>query len=375
MIEGVERALIVGGGIGGIAAAIALLKRGVNVEIAEINQNWTVYGAGLTITGPTLRAFRDLGLLDLIAEHGFFSKAAHYYLFDGTHMGVGEETPIELGLPAAGGIMRPKLHQIMVETVRALGATVRLGVAVERLEEHSEKVDVTFTDGNFGTYDLVIGADGIYSKLRDILFEHPVKPVYTGQMSWRVVAPRPADMYTSKFYFGHANIGGIIPCSKREVYAWVLSPRAEMERIAPADQPQVIKDMLGDFGGHIGEIRDGISEDSSIVQRPFEYALQPLPWHKGRIVLIGDAIHATTPHLASGAGMAVEDALVLATELEKASGNVEEALTAFEFRRFKRCKLVVESSLEICNHQLAQAPSNQIGAKMAAAMHRLAEPI
>lgn len=375
MIQGIEKVLVVGGGIGGIAAAIALLKRGVSVDIAEINPDWTVYGAGLTITGPTLRAFRDLGLLDAIETHGFLSRGSHHYLYDGTLLAESDATPVEAGLPSAGGIMRPKLHQIMIEEVQSLGAKVRLGVTLDTFVEQDDGMEVHFTDGDSARYDLVVGADGIYSKLRGKLFDNPVEPVYSGQMSWRVIAPRPAEMNVGKFYFGHANVGGIVPCSQDEVYGFVLSAVPDPRRISAAEQPAVIKEMLRDFGGHMAEIRDGVTEDSSIVQRPFEYALQPLPWHKGRIVLIGDAVHATTPHLASGAGIAVEDALVLAQELEKAGGNVEGGLQAFEQRRFERCKMVIDSSVEICNRQLAGAPSQEIGQLMGKAMHRLGEAI
>ena len=133
--------------------------------------------------------------------------------------------------------------------------------------------------------------------------------------------------------------------------------------------------LLQDFGGLMGEIRDGITRDSSIVQRPFDYALQPLPWHKGRVVLIGDAVHATTAHLASGAGIAVEDALVLTQELARANGDIEGALAAFEDRRYERCKFVVESSVGICRAQLAHAPAPEIGQLMGRAMHKLAEKI
>jgi 2-polyprenyl-6-methoxyphenol hydroxylase-like FAD-dependent oxidoreductase len=271
--------------------------------------------------------------------------------------------------------MRPKLHQIMANEVRRLGAVVRLGATVETLDQRGEGVDVRFSDGGEGQYDLVIGADGIYSKVRGMLFEESVEPVYTGQMSWRVVSPRPADMDVSHFYFGHENIGGTVPCSPTEVYSFVLNPEPNPRRIPEAEKASVLKGLLADFGGDMARVRDGITDESSIVQRPFEYALQPLPWHKGRVVLLGDAVHATTAHLASGAGIAVEDGIVLAQELERAGGDVEAGLLAFEQRRFERCRFVVESSVGICKRQLEHAPAQEIGMRMGQAMHRLAETI
>jgi 2-polyprenyl-6-methoxyphenol hydroxylase-like FAD-dependent oxidoreductase len=125
----------------------------------------------------------------------------------------------------------------------------------------------------------------------------------------------------------------------------------------------------------MAELRDGISAKSSIVARPFESAIQPRPWNVGRVVLIGDAAHATTPHLASGAGMAVEDAIVLADEITRHGDDVPVALAAFTERRFERCRLIVESSVSIGERQLAHARADEIGMLMGKAMHALAQPI
>ena len=101
------KALIVGGGIGGMACAITLGKLGVPVDLIDIDPDWKVYGTGLTITGPTLRAFRDLGLLEAIGEAGYLSRGGRMFLFNGTFLGENIEQPVEPGLPSAGGIMRP----------------------------------------------------------------------------------------------------------------------------------------------------------------------------------------------------------------------------------------------------------------------------
>lgn len=375
MIANVDRALIIGGGIGGLASGIALARQGVHVDMIEIGPKWKAYGAGITITGPTLRAFRDLGLFDAIAQKGFFAVGGEMYLYDGTLLSKSVVPPIEPGFPSSGGIMRPELHQIMADEALGLGLNVRIGVEATALAQTADAVEVTFSDGTGGSYPLVVGADGIYSKTREMLFgEAAAKPVYTGQMSWRVVAPRPAEMNVAQFFFGHQHVAGITPCSQSEVYAFILYPEAEPHRIPDENKVAFVRNLLTDFGGSIAVIRDGITEDSSLVQRPFEYLWQPRPWHVGRIVLIGDAVHATTPHLASGAGMAVEDGIVLAQELERAD-DVAGALAAFTERRYERCKLVVDSSVGIASRQLEGAPADEIGMRMGQAMQRLAEPI
>lgn len=370
-----KSALIVGGGIGGMATAITLRRVGWSVELIDIDPDWKVYGAGLTITGSTLRAFRDLGLLDAIGREGFFSKGRRYYRFDGTFIGDNDETPVEDDLPSSGGIMRPKLHQIMSGEVRSLGTVVRLGISVQRVEQDGQGVSVRFSDGSEGRYDLLVGADGIYSDIRATLFPDPAKPVYSGQMSWRVVAERKPDMERGEFYFGHERVGGITPCSQSEVYAWTLHPEPNPTRMPAEEQPAVLRGLLAHFGGPMADVREKIGPDSSILRRPFEHMIQPAPWNIGRVVLIGDAAHATTPHLASGAGMAVEDALVLADELQKSDGHVPVALDAFTERRFERCRFVVESSVEIGRRQLEGAPADELSERMAKAMERLAEPI
>ena len=252
---------------------------------------------------------------------------------------------------------------------------MRIGVIASEFDQAVDEVKVSFSDGTTGNYDLVIGAYGIYSDTRRQLFGDNAGLTYTGQMSWRVVAPRPAGMDVAHFFFGHQNIGGIIPCSDDEVYAFVLNPDPDPKRVPDEEKGAVLRGLLKDFGGTLGEIREGIGPQSSIVQRPFEYAFQPRPWHQGRIVLIGDAAHATTPHLASGAGMAVEDALVLADELQKHAWNVPTALEAFTERRHDRCKFIVDESTAISKRQLEGAPPDEIGMRMGQAMHRLAEPV
>ena len=157
MAEVPHHVLVIGGGIGGMAAAIALAKLGSRVEIIEKGPEWKVYGAGLTITGPTLRAFRDLGLFDAIAKHGAFAKGGQIYLFDGTLLTESATPAIEEGLPASGGIMRPKLHQIMTEEVARLGIDVRIGVIASEFDQAVDEVKVSFSDGTTGNYDLVIG--------------------------------------------------------------------------------------------------------------------------------------------------------------------------------------------------------------------------
>lgn len=375
MIEGLQRVLIVGGGIGGMAAAICFRRQNIAVDLIDLDPEWRVYGAGITIIGPTLRAYRQIGLLDKIREVGAVSNGTRLYHFSGAHIADMDEPALEQGLPATGGILRPVLHRIMSTEVKQLGTSVRLGLTVDALSQDDSGVDVTFSDGTSGRYGLVLGADGINSKVRSLVFPDAVKPYYTGQGSWRILAKRPEGLNKIEYYVGHRNVVGITPISAELVYVFMLNTDPQRTWIEPEDQPAKVRELLADFGGNIAPIRATVGPESSVVYRPLDTALQPKPWYDGRIVLVGDAAHATTPHLACGAGIAVEDALVLTDELARNAPDIEAGLAAFVARRFERCRYVLETSVAIGNAQIAGAPSQEISSMIGKALHHLAAEI
>ncbi|MDE1915323.1 MAG: FAD-dependent monooxygenase [Sphingomonadales bacterium] len=373
IISSVQEALIVGGGIGGMAAAIALSERGVKVEIIDLDPQWRVYGAGITITGPTLRAYRRLGLLEEIKQQGAITTRNRLFRYDGTHLKDLDEPVIEEGLPATGGIMRPVLHRIMQQRVQALGIKVRLGLTVTALDNRGGGVDVTFSDGSTGHVDLVVGADSVFSTVRDIAFPHMAPPEPTGQGCWRISIRRPPGLTEGEFYLGHDNPAGITVCAADSVYMWMLTPHVERERFLTDDELyEELQRLLADFGGNAGWIRDNMTRQDWINYRPLAAALQPRSWSHGRIVLLGDAVHATTPHLASGAGMAVESGIVLAEELA-AHDRVEDGLLAYQERRYPRCKDVIDSSISLGRLQLEHGDARDHARILEGALSRLNE--
>ncbi|WP_285018984.1 FAD-dependent monooxygenase [Novosphingobium sp. fls2-241-R2A-195] len=373
-ISSIATALVVGGGIGGMATAISLAERGVRVDLIDLDPEWRVYGAGITITGPTLRAYRRLGLLDEIKQAGAITNKTRLFRFDGTHLHDLEEPVIEEGLPATGGIMRPVLHRIMQNRVRALEIPVGLGLTVTALDEVEGGVDATLSDGSTGRYDLVVGADSVASGIRDLAFPHMGPPQPTGQGCWRISIRKPPGLDAGEFFLGHDNPSGITPCSPDNVYMWMLTRHEERESFMDDEELfTTLKGLLAEFGGSAGWIRDNMTRDNWINYRPLAAALQPRPWSNGRVVLVGDAVHATTPHLASGAGMAVESGLVLAEELARAD-TVDAALSAYENRRFERCRDVIESSVGIGRLQLEHRPPEEHKALLEGALMRLNEP-
>ncbi len=368
----IEKILIVGGGIAGMAAAIRFREGGADVELIDIDPEWRVYGAGITITGPTLRAYKRLGLIEAIKAEGAITNGSRIFRFDGLHLQDLDEPALEEGLPATGGIMRPILHRIMQTRVQDLGTRVRLGITVNALEKAGDGVNVTFSDGSEGRYDLVVGADSIRSRVRALAFPQMADAVHTGQGCWRISVARPPMLDRGEMYFGHAFPAGITPCAADKVYLWMLTPHVRREKhFDESELFETMRENLGPFGNSAGWIRDNMSRNDWINYRPLFAALQPGPWFNGRIVLVGDSVHATTPHLASGAGIAVESALVLVDELA-AADSVAQGLQAYQDRRFERCRDVVETSVAVGKLQLDGGSPEQVGGMIGGALHRLA---
>ena len=370
----IDNVLIVGGGIGGMTAALSLARRGVEVTLIDSDPNWRVYGAGITITGMSLRAFDDLGVLDEIRARGFVHNGMRPLRFTGEPLGEPRFAPP--GSPPVmhgGGIMRPVLHDILSTRVRGAGIDVRLGVTVYTFEQDFDGVDVVFSDGKAARYDLVVGADGIYSQMRGMIFPDAPKPKFTDQGCWRIVAPRPPEIDRAEIYFGGPLKIGMSPISQDEMYVFLLEHVPGNPWFAPETHVQHLSDLIAPFGGNIPAVRAGLGEHSQTNYRPLEWLLLPDPWYKGRVVLIGDAAHATTPHMASGAGVAVEDGLVLADELGK-TDDVAAALRGFMDRRFARAKLVVETSVKAGEMELATVDRAQQTGVLAAATIALAAP-
>lgn len=370
-----NKILIIGGGIAGMCAAIEFRKRGAQVDLVELDPHWRVYGAGITLSGPTLRAFTEIGVIDAIMERGWCADGADICTAAGQT--IGELPTPRTGrpdVPGGGGILRPMLARILRHHTLASGTAVRCGTTFESLEPDGDQVIVSFTDGRKERYDLVVGADGLLSKVRESVFPGAPKPKYTGQGSWRAVVPRPPEIARATIFMGLNIKAGVNPVSKDEMYLFVTEPRDTAEFIDEAKWPDTLRDLLAPFGGAVGVIRDGLNAQSRIVYRPFFALLVPPAWHRGRVVMIGDAVHATTPHLASGAGIGVEDAIVLAQELER-SNDVEQALTAFTARRYERCRTVVENSLRLGEMEVAGASKEEHGQLMRTTMAALLAPI
>lgn len=372
-----DRVLVVGGGFSGLSAAIMLAKAGVTVELIERSTEWTMDGAGISIGPPSLRALHRIGVLDRFIEHGYAGDGQSVRAPDGTQIG-SWQTPrlASPDHPGTGAIMRPLLGRILVDEMAAAGVTARLGTTIADVTDDHAGVDIRFSDDTTGRYDLVVAADGLYSSMRERLFPDAPRPAFSGQGAWRAVVPRPDEVTSTVVWVGAPAKVGVNPISQAEMYLFVNEAKDRNDRVADAEllprlrkliEPLTDPVMLG--------VKASLGEDSLVLYRPMDAVLLPLPWHRGRVVLIGDAAHATTPHLQAGAGIGLEDAIVLAEEFTAAHDSVEAGLTAFEERRFERCRMVVENSAELGRLEASAGSEREFVELQTESYRLLAEPI
>ena len=369
--------LIIGGGFSGMSAAIALRRDDHDVEIAEIDPGWRSYGAGISLGGATLRAFRTLGVLDAFLKHGFAGDGVDIHIPTGQKVAT-LPTPRIAGpdVPGGGAIMRPVLAKMLADATRAAGARVHLGCSFTAIEQDAEGAEVAFSDGRRGRYDLVLGADGLYSKVREAVFPRAPQPRYMGQAVWRAVLPRPPEVRNAQMWVGPKVKVGVNPVSQEEMYLFVTEDRASNDHVDAAQFAPLLRELLAPFPAPaVQSLRAQLTDEAArIVYRPLEGLLMPRPWHQGRVLLLGDAVHATTPHLAHGACIGIEDGIVIAEELQR-HGQVASAVAAFEARRWDRCRMVVENSARLCEIEITGGDKQEHANLMRESLMALAQPI
>jgi len=351
MNAAVERALVVGAGIGGLTAAAALGQRGIQVDVVDIKAENAVLGVGLSQPGNALRALRSLGVYEEVAAVGFVWDRR---VFRNNHGKLRAVVPSLLGgagVPANIALARPALHRILTRAADRAGAKIVMDCTIADLHNDPDGVDIAFSDGRSDRYDLVVGFDGLRSPLRSRLFGGSYDPVFTGYSVWRITCPRPDTITGITLFQGEHSKAGLCPLSDDEMYLLHVTPEPGNPRYDPADFATMLVARMQDYGAEPAAVRDQIRPDSTIVYSPLEEVLVPSPWHRGRVVIAGDAAHASTPHLTQGAAMAVEDAVVLA-ECVAGSTSVDEALTDFGRRRIPRARFVHQRSRAILMNEM-----------------------
>jgi 2-polyprenyl-6-methoxyphenol hydroxylase-like FAD-dependent oxidoreductase len=365
--------LVVGGGIGGLTAAIALGRGGHRVTVIEKDPAWTVYGVGIIQQANVVRAAKQLGILDDYVSAGFGFDSVEVFVPSGQCVAKIPTPRLVEGAPSNLGIGRPALHRVLGTRAKAAGADIRLGVTVETLYDDGNGVEVRFSDGRTDRYDLVIGADGYNSQIRGLLFPQAPLPQFIGQSVWRYNFVKPPELNCLRAYEGPTGYG-LVPLSDSLMYMFVTTPEPGNPRYAKDQLAAAMRSKLAVVPPDIAALREQITDNTEVVYRPLEWLFLEGDWHKGRVVLLGDAAHATTPHLGQGAGMAIEDSIVIAEELA-ARNSIAESLRAYQQRRYDRCKYIVDSSVAICRSQLGTGPRVEQAVATKAMFERIAQPI
>jgi 2-polyprenyl-6-methoxyphenol hydroxylase-like FAD-dependent oxidoreductase len=346
----VKEAVIAGAGIGGLSAGITLARNGVAATVYDIAPRAGLEGSGLTISAIGMRAIRDLGLGDRVMALGAGSSETIIADAAGHRLDRIATPPLAgAGLPAMGGIMRTTFHDLLLETACAEGVAIEFGNGITGLQLSDRRVQIELSDRQRVETELLVGADGIYSKVRELAFPDAPRPKPTGQRVWRVLMDRNPDhiSHDHGMWYGPVVKAGITPLSQTNAYMFIVENCDEVVRPPREEWPAIVKQLLADFSDVIGWVRDTqVNDPARIDCRPLHAILMPLPWYHGRVVLIGDAIHATTPHMASGGAMAIEDAIVLGDLLQQ-EHHLETALHTFGELRWERCRLVNENSLQL----------------------------
>ena len=339
-----QRILIVGAGIGGLTVAIALKRAGFRVTVYERADALKAVGAGLTIQPNAVLALRRLGLGDRVERAGAPLRMGALLRADGSplsHSELGEELVREVGAGIVG-IHRATLHDILLDELGKDG--LELGRPCAGYEPSHDEVRVRFADGSSARGAVLIGADGIRSAVRAQLVGDG-EPLYAGYTSWRgVTSDRcglPADFGGEMWGRGQRFGGCAIDGGRFYWFAVANAPEGERDVDAHAAKAQLVERFAG-WGNRVPELLRSTPEQA-IVRTDIADRLPIERWGEGRVTLLGDAAHPMTPNLGQGACQAIEDALVLSTELTRAS-SLEAGLRAYEAARRERANAVVTAA-------------------------------
>lgn len=371
-----RRVLIVGGGVAGMTLAHGLARAGMDVHVIEAGHRTEQLGTGIMLLGNTLRALDRFWLADDCISRGFAWDSISSRDIAGHVLHEQQAARVfRADAPAAVGIMRPVLAEVLVTHAERSGARIDYRTTVESFESDAEGVTYRLSNGEVGRCDLLVGADGVYSKIRTQAFGEQYQPVFAGQSGWRYTVERPAGLRGMAFYHGGRNrTVGTLPLSEELCYFFLLENSEEHIRMPPDRMGELLRERLAPITApEVVEAAARIDGTRHISFRPFDILLMPQPWFRERVVLIGDAAHALTPQMTSGGGMAIEDAVVLAEELI-ARNSVDPALQAYCERRSERVRRVYEISLEICRSEQVSGDGSRGMALLREGHVLLAEP-
>lgn len=327
------RVLIMGAGIAGLAARRALLQRGFAVKVVERNRSARIGGAGLFLPGNGVRALGDLGLYDALLERSHAVNAQRFYDERGRLLSAVDTTRYWHDVAPCRTIRRTDLWDLLAGDMAPDDIEYR---QVMGIVNDNHVCHVYFDDGGMETYDLVVGADGVNSSLRRLAFPEAPPPEYVGNVCWRFIVANTTGVREWSVMLGANRSLLAKPISATELYVYAdISVEAARTKDYSAATP-----LLPLFEDIAGPVRPALALAATADVHFGELVrLKMRTWHKGRVVLIGDAVHASPPSMAQGACLAIEDAVVLADELA-ANVSVNMALIRYQDRQMQRANWV-----------------------------------
>jgi 2-polyprenyl-6-methoxyphenol hydroxylase-like FAD-dependent oxidoreductase len=326
----------VGAGIAGLAVARSLRSHGFALDVVERQPIWSPAGAGIYLPGNAARALRSLGLEDAVIERAVRITRQRFTDHRGRELFAVDVAALWHDVGPCLALHRADLHTVLATDGGLVD--VSLGTAVREIDQQGGAATVEFDDGSLGRYDLVIGADGIHSTVRERCFDRTAaQPV--GRVAWRFVAGCPADLTAWTVMLGRDVTFLTIPIGGGRAYCYMDSPGLSPAATEPVEE---LQRMLADFAEPVPGLLEALGPDGPVHVAVVE-EISRTDWFRGAVLLVGDAAHAAAPNLAQGAAMAFEDAVVLAECLTSAP-DVGRAVAAFQQRRRPRTEWVLQQT-------------------------------
>ncbi len=346
------KVIIAGGGIGGMSAALALLQRGIDVEIYEQATEIKEVGAGIQISPNGNRVLDEFGVFETLRklscdperkEFRLWNTGRPWPMFD-----LGKQAVERYGYPYLT-VYRPDLLDTLANAVRALKPdAIHLASRCAGVAQDSEGAELLLQDGRRARGDVLIGADGVRSVVRGALWGE-CSPQFTGMVAWRGLIPMeqlPKHMQAmvGSTWIGPGGHAVSYPLHRGEIMNFVATIEGKQWTAPGASEPGTHEECHQDFAGWHEDVQTMIRLSPRLLKWSLA-ARDPIPnWTQGRISLLGDACHATLPFLAQGAVHSIEDGLVLARCLQKYGADPAQALEKYESARKERTSRMVRGA-------------------------------
>jgi 2-polyprenyl-6-methoxyphenol hydroxylase-like FAD-dependent oxidoreductase len=337
------RILIVGGGIGGLALANALKKEDIAFDLIEKRKIWKHEGAGLGLPANAVWALERLGFDQEIKSNTRHIQSMIFKTDQDEFLIKEDLSEIHNATAQFRSVHRADLHALLFDKVK--DSNIIMGQDVKRITQDADSCEVEFIDGTIKHYDLIVGADGLHSRVRQLVFGE-IPFTYQGAVVWRSVINTPKDLEHPIYMFGEKSVFLFYPISNNQTY--IAGLYYDQDR--PVDIPELrltkFKELFGNYKGLVPQALEQLKSPEQLIYGYLD-SLSKITWAKGNVVLIGDASHACSPMLQQGGALAIEDALVLAQELSKGQRqriSLSGILDNYVQRRKPRVEWVVQKS-------------------------------